>query len=127
MKFLWKEFNLFIMCFLILTLQYKVKLTKVEVSSSTSTSTMARTKTQHRLEELTQEQLEELNKIKKPDAPDKMSSNMKFMEKIIQRSYRQAMLKANPRFLETDKLSAKFKNLFPRDKRQVGVPVSRDR
>jgi len=127
MKLFWKVFNvLFIL--ILLSLTTKVQLTSVVTATDSLNKIKYEVINQNRL--FTKEEQKKFDSIKKPDIPEKMSDEIKFMQRELEKSYKKAQEQANPRFKENEqlneKMQAKIKTLFPEDKRKVGVPVKRE-
>lgn len=79
-----------------------------------------------KMREMTEEEKQKFDKIKKPDLPDSIPEDVKFMQREISKSYFNAKTEFNPRFVEAEEKNKKFMSLFPPDERAVGVPVNRE-
>jgi len=73
-------------------------------------------------EKFTAEEANKFANMKKPDQPDQMPEDVRFMQKELIKSYNLAYKTVYPRFAESKVYSKKFQELFPEDKREF-VPI----
>ena len=130
MKLFWKIFNL-LFIWVLLSLSIHVKNDSLKESSATTILSKNKNKeeykvviNQHRL--MTKEEKKKYDEIKKPDIPEKLSDDILFMQKELDRTYKEAFNIVHPRFKESAEIESRMKSHFPEDKREVGVPVLRD-
>ena len=123
MKLFWKIFNLLFITVL-LSLSKNVQLIQVEASATDAIKNSYQLINQERL--MTAEEKIKFDAIKKPDLPEQMSDELKFMQTELEKSYLNAQKDSHPSFPEDIDVKNRFKSLFPEDKREVGVPVQRE-
>ncbi len=124
MKLFWQYFNIVFIFYLLAFLKVS-KLTKIETSSTLENLAKNGYKLATKVRAFSPQEKTEFDKIQKPNAPDKMPDDVLFLQKELKKSYKKAYSIANPRFKESEALNNRYKNLFPEDKRKVGVPVNR--
>ena len=127
MKFFGKIFNNLSICVLLILI-VNISLTHIQESETDMNLSSINNELQDGAgdKKFTTEQQAEFDNIKKPDAPTEMSEDIKFMQRKLTKAYLEAQNQMNPRFEESMALS-KDMMAFPEDKRQVGVPVNRER
>jgi len=141
MKLFWKIFNL-LFIWVLLSLVTNVKLVSIKDTAKASDlnqnliqsgiQSAIQSESQNGVEVvgqtrlMTKEEMKEFEKVKKPDIPNQISDDLQFMQNELEKSYKEAIKAAYPRFKESDRLMEQFKSLFPEDKREVGVPVMRE-
>lgn len=126
MKFFGKSFNFLSVFILLILLSYTMQTKLAESAAELNLSESSNQNQNIIMGTFTDKQQKEFDSIKKPELPNQMPEDVRFMQKEISKAYNAAKIQYNPRFMESELMSQKFMSLFPEDKRQVGVPVNRE-
>ncbi len=102
--------------------------TKTLTQAKTQTLTASKTQVQNKMKKLNFEDFPELKKVRHPELPDEIPQDVLYMQKEMTKSYKQAMDEQYPHFKESlkTKEAERLMNMFPEDKRLVGVKLSKE-